>query len=96
MFKRRRAEGGRPPLTAAVLHGWLVEQIAERVNCSPADIDSAQPFENYGLDSRAAVQLSGKLEKLVEQRLSPAILFEYQTIDDLTVHLADRLQLSAR
>ena len=47
----------------------------------------------YGLDSRNAVQISGALEKIVDRRLSPAMLFDYSTIDDLSDHLASELQL---
>ena len=51
------------------------------------EVDTAKPFDAYGLDSRAAVQVSGALEKVVERRLSPGILFDHETIDDLADHL---------
>lgn len=84
------------PLTAETLRQWLIEDLAARVGADPADIDTAKSFEAYGLDSRAAVQVSGALEKIVERRLSPGLLYEHQTIDDLSSHLTRELRLADR
>ena len=70
------------PLTEESLRGWLVQRLADRVKVAPADVDTDQTFEEYGLDSRVAVQVSGALEKVVERRLSPGLLYEHQTIDE--------------
>jgi len=40
-----------------------------------------------------ALQVSGALEKVLERRLSPALLYDHQTIDDLSAYLARELQL---
>ena len=82
-------------LTQDKLRAWLVTELARRVNSPESEVDTAKPFDAYGLDSRAAVQVSGALEKVVERRLSPGILFEYRTIDDLAAHLAQALQLKS-
>jgi acyl carrier protein len=94
MFKRsskvQRPDG---PLTGETLRQWLIEHLATRVGADPADIDTGKSFEAYGLDSRVAVQVSGALEKLIERRLSPGLLYEHQTIDDLSAHLTRELHL---
>jgi len=97
MFRRRRKtaklEG---PLTDESLRAWLIQHLAERVDLPPAEIDSGKTFEEYGLDSRVAVQVSGELEKIVERRLSPGVLYDHPTIDALSRYLTRELQLAER
>jgi acyl carrier protein len=94
-FRRNRGaaeiEG---PLTEESLRVWLIGHLAERVRIAPEEVDTGRTFEEYGLDSRVAVQVSGSLEKVLERRLSPALLYEHQTIDDLSAHLASEMQLA--
>ncbi|OLT38265.1 polyketide synthase [Actinomadura sp. CNU-125] len=97
MFKRsKKTPGLDGPLSTESLRAWLIEHLAARVGAAPADIDTGKSFEAYGLDSRVAVQVSGALEKVVERRLSPGLLYEHQTIDDLSAHLARELHLAER
>jgi acyl carrier protein len=93
MFRRKRTPTIDGPLTHEALRAWLVTELAHRVNCAESEVDTAKPFDAYGLDSRAAVQVSGALEKVVERRLSPGILFDHVTIDDLADYLTSELQL---
>ncbi len=96
MFRRKKAQPLDGPLTAETLRGWLIEHLAARVGADPGDIDTGRTFEAYGLDSRVAVQVSGALEKVVERRLSPGLLYEHQTIDDLSSYLTRELRLADR
>jgi acyl carrier protein len=93
MFKRTKTPAIDGPLTEQSLRAWLIADLARRVKCSEAEVDTSKPFDSYGLDSRTAVQVSGALERVVERRLSPAILFDHGTIDDLTAYLARELHL---
>ena len=93
MFGRKKTAVVEGPLTHEMVRGWLVTELASMVSISEAEVDTAKPFDAYGLDSRTAVQVSGKLEKVVERRLSPAILFDHETIDDLADFLAGELRL---
>ena len=93
MFGRNRRHTVDGPLTHESLRAWLVTELASRVKCAESEVDTAKPFDAYGLDSRAAVQVSGALEKVVERRLSPAILFDHGTIDDLAAYLTQELRL---
>ena len=95
IFKRSRRPAIDGPLTQGKLRAWLVTELAHRVKCPESDIDTAKSFDAYGLDSRAAVQVSGALEKVVERRLSPAILFDHGTIDDLASYLTRELRLQS-
>jgi acyl carrier protein len=97
MFGRRKkqttVDGA---LTEESLRGWLVQHLADRVQIPAAEVDPDRTFEEYGLDSRVAVQVSGALEKVVERRLSPGLLYEHQTVNELTGYLATELHLSDR
>jgi acyl carrier protein len=84
------------PLTYDSLRAWMVEDLSRRLRCTPEDIDTAKPFDALGLDSRNAVQISGALQKVVGKRLSPAVLFDHETIDDLAEYLAGELQIPGR
>jgi acyl carrier protein len=93
MFRRNKAAVIDGPLTHESLRGWLVAELARRVKCPESEIDTAKSFDAYGLDSRSAVQVSGALEKVVERRLSPAMLFDHNSIDELAAHLTRELRL---
>ncbi|MEV6169244.1 acyl carrier protein [Streptomyces sp. NPDC051954] len=92
MFKKKTVRQSRP-LTRDALREWLVDHVADHLKIAKDDIDTSLSFESLGLDSRVAVQFSGALEKVVEQRLSPGLLYEYPTIDELSGHLAKELGL---
>jgi acyl carrier protein len=88
MFNRTKAKRDeRAQLTEEALRAWLVDYLADKLSIPPSQVDTSREFEGYGLDSRAGIQLSGKLEKLVERRLSPALLYQYQSIDALVDYL---------
>jgi acyl carrier protein len=93
MFGRNRTATIDGPLTHEKLRAWLIAELARMVKIDRAEVDTSKPFQAYGLDSRAAVAVSGALEKAVERRLSPGILFDHETIDDLADHLMGELQL---
>jgi acyl carrier protein len=93
MFTRKKTAAIDGPLTQEKLRAWLVTELASMVKISEAEVDTAKRFDEYGLDSRTAVAVSGKLEKVVERRLSPAILFDHETIDDLAGYLTRELAL---
>jgi acyl carrier protein len=94
--KNKKVQPIEGPLTAEALRKWLTEYLADRLGTDPADIDTGKSFEAYGLDSRTAVQASGALEKIVERRLSPALLYDHQTVDDLCSYLAGELRIPDR
>ena len=76
------------PVTQQSLRRWLIDAVAQRLSIAADDIDTATSFEDYGLDSRAGLELSGQIEKALERRLSPALLYQHPTIDALVGFLA--------
>ncbi|WP_445250265.1 beta-ketoacyl synthase N-terminal-like domain-containing protein [Microcoleus sp. OTE_8_concoct_300] len=80
---------------AQAIQAWLVCKIAERLGVNPQDIDVQQPFSRYGLDSVAAVSLSGELGDWLGASLSPTLVYDYPTIEALVPHLVEELATSA-
>ncbi|BCL77705.1 hypothetical protein ccbrp13_01700 [Ktedonobacteria bacterium brp13] len=74
--------------TSAVIIGWLVDQIAWRTKIDARHIDIRAPFEFYGLDSLAAVSISGEMERWLGCRLSPTLVYDYPSIERLACHIA--------
>ncbi|MFD2421201.1 acyl carrier protein [Amycolatopsis pigmentata] len=91
MFKKIRPLNG--PLTRQALRDWLISDLAVRVALAPTEIDPDRAFEEYGLDSRVALQVSGSLARLVDRRLPPGLLYEHQTVNAVTHHLGEKLGL---
>ena len=67
---------------------WLREHIAQKVGISPASVDLETPFASYGLDSMAAVRLSGELEDWLGCKLAPTLAYDYPNIASLANYLA--------
>jgi acyl carrier protein len=72
---------------ALEIERWITRRLATELELDPAEIDRTVPIDRYGLDSRAAASLSGELEDWLGCRLSPTLLWEYPTIEQLVRHL---------
>jgi 8-amino-7-oxononanoate synthase len=79
---------------AEAIQGWLIDKLAEVLEIEPNQIDVGQDFEEYGLESAEAINLSGDLEDYLSCRLPPTLLWDYQNIETLAQHLA-KVNLSA-
>ena len=73
---------------AEEIQGWLIDKLAQMLNIEPSKIDVCQNFEEYGLDSAEAINLSGELEDYLDCRLAPTLLWDYQNIEALAQYLA--------
>ena len=73
---------------AEVIQAWLIDKLAQILEVEANQIDVSQDFEEYGLDSAEAINLSGDLEEYLGCRLSPTLLWDYQNIKDLAKYLA--------
>src|SRR5580698_6269312 len=71
------------PTDAAELRAWLISRVAEIAGVPAHDIDPAAPFDSYGLGSAQAISLAGELEERLGATLSPTLLYEHPTIDEL-------------
>ena len=73
---------------AEAIQGWLIDKLAEVLELEPNQIDVGQDFEEYGLESAEAINLSGDLEDYLGCRLKPTLLWDYQNIEALAQYLA--------
>ena len=68
---------------------WLVENIADRLELKPEQVDVDTPLTDYGLSSRDAIMLSGELEELLSMELPPELFYDYPQIRQLAEKLAE-------
>lgn len=74
--------------TQAEFENWLISSLSERLNLRPSEVDVLRPFASYGLDSAAAVTLSGELQTKLGRRLPPTLAWDYPNIKSLARYLA--------
>ena len=79
---------------AEVIQAWLLAKLSERLGIEPHEIDIQEPFASYGLGSTEAVSLAGELAAWLGRKLSPALVYEYPTIQALARHLAESPDVS--
>ena len=75
--------------TERAIQNWIVNYVAELLEVDPENIDVNIPFDRYGLDSSAAVELSGDLEDWLGRELDPTLLYDYPTFEALAKHLSE-------
>lgn len=77
---------------AQAIQDWLISKITEhlKVNSHEIDvhnIDVRKPLDNYGLDSVSVMDISYQLENWLNCRISPTVLYEHPTIEELAEYL---------
>jgi acyl-CoA synthetase (AMP-forming)/AMP-acid ligase II/acyl carrier protein len=75
-------------MTAEAIENLIVEKVAAALNVSSDEIDPAEPFARYGLDSVGAVGLAGDLEAALGRELPGTLFYDYPSARDLSRHLA--------
>ena len=81
-------------LSKEKIQAWLVSYLAELLDIEPSEVDVAIPFDRYGLDSSAAVGMTGDLEEWLKYELDPTIMYDYPTIEILAQHLAEEIKVN--
>ena len=73
----------------------LVDHVATQASTvmglTPAELDPTTGFFQLGMDSLMSVTLQRNLSASLGQPLSPAVIFDYPTVDSLAAHLATLL-----
>lgn len=73
--------------TTAEIQAWLIAYLSELLEVEPDAIDVKVTFDRYGLDSSAAVGMSGALEDWLGYELEPTLIYDYPTIETLAANL---------
>ena len=94
IFKNASPDDKIGTINEITLSKWMVETLANTLKIDPTTIDTSKNFDSYGLDSMKTIKIAGKLEKLLEKRLSPALLFEYDSIDLLVSYLMSNIEVT--
>jgi acyl carrier protein len=66
---------------------WIQTYLAKMLEVDPEEVDRNYEFERFGMSSSAAVSLVGDLEEWLNIEISPALFFEFTTIDQVSAHL---------
>jgi acyl-CoA synthetase (AMP-forming)/AMP-acid ligase II/acyl carrier protein len=74
---------------------WLRQRLAATLGVDVGQIDPAEPFARYGLDSASAVGLAGEIEMATGRDLPATLFWDYPTIDALARHLRDECGMPA-
>ncbi len=70
------------------IEDWISDYLANLLEVSPDELDPDVPFDRYGLDSSAAIGLTGELEEWLGLEIEPTLLYDYPTVDTLAEHLS--------
>ena len=66
-----------------VIQRWLVAKVAAQLNVTADEIEIDRPLTNYGLDSLAAMSITGELQDCFGRAFSPTLLYDYPSIQNL-------------
>jgi acyl carrier protein len=86
-----KADAPKQIRTAAEIQAWTASYLGELLEVDPEEVDITIPFDRYGLDSSAAIGLTGDLEDWLGSEVDPTLLYDYPTIEGLVKHLSANL-----
>jgi NADPH:quinone reductase-like Zn-dependent oxidoreductase/acyl carrier protein len=78
-----------------LVEGFLVEQIAQVLKCSPTKVDAHQPLNRLGIDSLMAVELKNRVEDGLETPVPVTALLQGPSLSQLATHLLEGLDALA-
>jgi acyl carrier protein len=76
------------PAAQEVLTSWLSRYLADLMSLDAASVDLDMTFERYGMDSTAAVGLTGDLGNWLGTDVDAAATYDYPTIRQLAEALS--------
>jgi acyl carrier protein len=80
----------RGSMTTAI-ETWMTEWLVVAAGARPADVDIEKPFADYGLDSMAAIELSGEIEDWFGVELTPVVAWDHPTVSRLSAFIVDQM-----
>ena len=80
--------------TSQEIQDWIIAYLANLLEIDQEEVDVTIPFDRYGLDSSAAVGMTGDLEDWLKTEIDPTLLYDYPTVEALVQHLS--LELKAQ
>ena len=80
-----------PEERRGLVEGFLVEQIAQVLKCSPTRVDAHEPLNRLGIDSLMAVELKNRVEADLETNLPVTVLLQGPSLSQLAAQLLEGL-----
>ena len=80
-----------PEPTSETLSAWLVDWLSREIPMPAEEIDTAASVLDYSLSSVTATILVGDLEDWLGLELSPTLVWDFPTIDEITAHLLEQI-----
>ena len=72
-----------PLVTVDAIRKMLMAELAAILQIDESQIDTAKPFDEYGLDSTDAIIVVGLVEEQIGMELEPELLLRNRTIDEV-------------
>ncbi|MBL3615630.1 polyketide synthase of type I, partial [Bacillus sp. RHFS18] len=60
---------------------WLVKLFSDELKIAPEELETDEPFQDYGVDSIILAQLLQQMNQALKEDLDPSVLYEHPTID---------------
>jgi acyl carrier protein len=79
------------PGSADDIKSWLANKVAAVLKIDASAIEFNTSFAKLGLDSLAAITISGDLEQWLEMEIDATILYQYSTIEELSEYLIQEI-----
>ena len=79
--------------TSAEIQVWIASYLAELLEIDSDEVNVTIPFDRYGLDSSAAVGMTGDLEDWLGKKVDPTLMYDYPTIEALAQQLSEELKV---
>ncbi|PSB25006.1 acyl carrier protein [Stenomitos frigidus] len=78
-------------VSSTEIERWLTTYLSELLDISQDEVDMQATFDSHGLDSAAAIGLTGELADWLAIDLEPTLLYEHPSIQKLANFLAGEL-----
>ncbi len=91
----QQAQANKTAHSASEIQQWLIHYLANLLEMPQEDVETNIAFDSYGLDSAAAVGMTGELEAWLGQDVDPTLPYIYTTIAALAQHLAAGVDINA-
>jgi len=75
-------------MDAVTLSTRIKKKLASDLKLDVELIEDDVQFDEYGVDSMVAVHMTVELSELLKRKVSPELLFKYNTVSSLANHLA--------
>jgi acyl carrier protein len=82
-------DSNEPAVIKSAISAWAVRYIEDQ-GISPVAVDESTPIEDYGLDSLAAVEMSGELSNWLGHEVDAMLVYQFSSIDELSGALAEQ------